>query len=238
MPPAKMPRRVMEFQFTKAHGLKKLKKIVAGSNNWRVAPYVVLNSAENFRRNQMRGMPRALVRTDEIGRVYKRLSYNAMPQGDINLRATNDKRIRQKLGEYVFVDKLRGLLGGKAKLIVHPTKPRGKILWTGRITINYGSGKIELRKKPPVREHYHKGVYNTNFEARVENGTFEIQESRAQTPEVDKILDSLGAFVRTALEKRQIKPASRSNEIYFVIWKDAPGVIEFYDLIERRLRPT
>lgn len=225
-----------EVQFTKHFGLKKLRKIAQGDSRWRVSPFIVLDSAENFRRAKMLGMPRALARTDEAGRVYQKLGCMSMPRGDIMLSATSDKRIKQKLGEYLLVDKLRGSLGGKAKLIVHPTKPRGKMRWTGSVTIRGGRCEVKLKKNPPAKQQLHKQLYDTEFEAQVRNGAVEIRNDKGQSREVGKILDSLRAFVETALKKRQIK-ASRSSTLYFVVWKDAPGIPEFYDLVEKRNRP-
>lgn len=141
-------------QRTKLFGLKKLKKIVANSGQWSVAPYKVYSDPEQFRLKHTLDRPRLLVRTDERGRNYKIFDWSGMPRTEFEATdewgfKNNEKTMRENLSKFdsnfkgdtkvsMFRrgrDRLSGIASRIRRLIVHPTFLREKIALTGRIEL-------------------------------------------------------------------------------------------------------
>lgn len=162
-------------QFNKLWGLKKLREIAKGSNRFRVIPFKVYEKPEQFRLKHALEQPRLLVRTDEKGRTYKKLSWARMPRIDINKprkpfnKSKNEKMIQRELEKIGNTDSMGEKLEEEdkrnARLIVHPTKKRRQIAFTGQITIeNLNlSGEIVLRislaKNPSAQVLVHRNLF-------------------------------------------------------------------------------
>jgi len=221
-------------QFNKQYGLKKLQQIAKGARNASVSPQVVLDSPEQFRIAQAKGMPRLLIRTDEIGRTYKRLNYGDMPREDILLDShTKADESKVRIGLQDIISRKRSK---RLKIIVHPTRKREDIALAGMIRISPKLTVLGIAR--PRLDKDHREVIRTDFQLqlRKDKRGFRLTGAsglRTLSPEEQKFIAHALAFLNKGLREGQIK-AQHSTELNFLSWKDKPSEPEFYGLVEKR----
>ncbi len=139
--------------------------------------------------------------------------------------------------------------------LAHPTKNRQQIQWSGQLLVDsHGGGvHITLMKTPSPKNTTHRALDKIDFWipvgetiTKLKLGNFAVTrfiktpripmtQVIRENPDVEKILASIMEFVKKGLHEKQLH-ARRTKEISFLTWKDAPTKIEFYDLVEKRLR--
>jgi len=243
----------------KRFGLMKLKKISGAQNQkWMVSPHIVLQTPEQLTREKLNGATRALVRTDEKGKRYHTLSWATMPRFDTNLK-------HPKLGTKIPLKKIQQEIHNKEEfraaleipykkkrvLIIHPTRPREQIAYSGQILINNALREITLKiSKTPGKNETHRNLTQAKLIFyKIKNGRLtqtKMLNQDGYTPIKRKInfpkemllSRRIKAFLEKGIREHQINPKRGETEISFVTWKDNPTKIEFYDLIEFREIPS
>ncbi len=227
--------------FTKLWGLKKLRKITRGSRNFGTAPYKAYTDPNQFHIEDALGHPRLLVRTDEKGRRYQRLEWRDMPREDVHIhntfgrRSANESHVRKGLAKMA---RRPGI-----NIIVHPTRPREEIAYTGSFFFQKsGEGKagirIYIKRNPRAEETRHNIIteplisIEDIFEKPPKN-----PDSRGKNTDLKRIVNNAIEFARRALGTRQIRLSSeRHIEAHFLTFKRRPTFLEFYDLRELRMK--
>jgi hypothetical protein len=236
---------------TKHFGLKKLRKIAGSDPRWEVAPFKTYHDAKEFRMPHFKGNPRLLLRGDEKGKRYSKLSYPEMHRAETNswlsghTFASDEERVR------CMIDSVKNHAGqGKHTVVIaHPTKPRGEMLLTGQVSIG-------PRPDAPLPEISLRIAENPGW-ATIPNHRDIVQEIVKWKYKKGKIvanrkLDALAAIIKNrrhfetiravreflakGIKDGQIKPNRQRTQIAFIVWKNAPGKLEFYDLIEERAK--
>ncbi|MCR4369223.1 MAG: hypothetical protein NUV67_04940 [archaeon] len=127
----------------------------------------------------------------------------------------------------------------KKVYIVHPTRERTEIAWTGRAIIGDGRLRISLVDTPSVNRPIHRQLTGNNWSFKFENGRFVVTEQElgnARLPHERQILENLLNLVNTSIQRGHIKIATeKPTEISFLTWKDNPAMLELYDLIEKKI---
>ena len=125
---------MIEIQRNKRFGLMKLKKIAGAPNpNWFVSPHVTLTTNQKLTPKKINGSTRLLARSDEIGRNYRKYEYASMPRKDLPVIEINPNE--KSSPELVPLINQLKKYRPKSVLVIHPTRPRGDIRWTGSIQI-------------------------------------------------------------------------------------------------------
>ncbi|MEI7961498.1 MAG: hypothetical protein WCI04_04130 [archaeon] len=255
-----MPAR--EIQRNKWFGLNKLRKIAGGENpKWGITPTVVVSHPEQLNSLRFENAQRLVLRTDEKGRTYSQLNWETMPRYDLELDQTTGKIDPKK--NYGTVAKLNAgrkwVRRNKTNYILHPTKERQNIAFTGQITFGRElANKLEvsfwLVKDPPANRTIHRemvGKIKVTF--LLKNGALKVESSEIPTKKrplwravlglkktqanltnEEKILGGVREFVEKGIKERQINPNRQRTQLSFLTWKDNPTKIEFYDLQEIR----
>jgi len=249
----------------KRFGLQKLKKIAGTPNQrWTVSPHITLKNIQNLRQKKLKNKPRLLVRTDEQGRAYDSLNWRKMPRFDAQTKEKiKDTQLEIAQAEKETLHKGYNYSTPESRIhyittrryIIHPTRPREEIAYTGRAEIiKYGNKSflgIYISKNPDPTKPIHRSFLNApklTYEITVKQikrtgrigyahipTTYRID---AQTKTTQAHIRQLAAnvlnFMRKGIRKHQINPRRPRTEISFVTWKDAPTKLELYDLIEYR----
>lgn len=242
-----MPR---EREYTKLRGLKKLKLLLRSQRGAHVAPYKVYDSPSAFRLEDMRGKPRLLVRMDEKGEEYRRISYAGIPREDISTEGKTSAEIQRQF------EHMRQGVSGKdplakrpvewSRFIVHPTGRRSEVYWTGtaelgrktghpRLTIRIGIGN-------PVSTNFFTSVVEIPF--IWENSTFRLLRTPKPSPVFDytkegRMISAVVEIVQNGILSKQLRFFNQGyTKMAFNTWRDDPNYLEFYDLKEvRKMAP-
>jgi len=233
-------------QMNKRFGLQKLKKIADKDARWTVSPHIVLTDPEQFRLARTKGMPRLLIRTDEVGKMYKHLSWDDVPRYEVTPdKVANNPRllwmqVRKDLRNTgLKTNRSYENLAWRIKYIMHPTRPRGDIKTFGIIKISKEAPNQVIIKlitgHADENNVYHRKQVDriVEFVMKGKNLERSTQLGTSLNPE---LLRNLKAFIEKGINTHQIKPG-RTQEISFLTWKDNPTKPEFFDLIEERKRP-
>lgn len=134
-------------QFSKLWGLKKLRLIAGNDPRFGVIKWFTFrNRKQAEARNP--NAERLLLRTDENAKAHKRLMWHSMPRTEIFESFHSATPESEKL--------LSFLERNPARLIVHPTRIREKIAWTGQLKVGAETKwseqmvRINLVKNPPT----------------------------------------------------------------------------------------
>ena len=231
-------------QMNKRFGLRKLKKIAGAPNTrWFVSPHFVLRKPEQFRLSQAKGMPRLVVRTDERGRKYNTFIWGSMPREDVHVAGSSEEHIQKELSEIFaktpayFIRKIP-----QEALIIHPTRPREDIEYTGAIRVAKGIGKrppsIEIFiAKPAPDKKIHRDLPFDSFEVVFSNGSFALRNPNQKSVVHNQILEHAIDLLQEAVRTKQLNLSRPESIISFLTWKDAPSRLELFDMIERREDP-
>lgn len=229
--------------WTKLVGLRKLKKLTLGSNEFAVAPFKVYSNHSQIKDSLLVAAPRLLVRTDELSKQYGTMNWASMPRfevltSEVSKKNTGKKSkalataIQKKLGEFPVY--LRNM--GNIRLIIHPLPDRNSILYSGSIVIDRSRffAQISLRKdpnpnlqdfrgEPMAASYYLLGKILIRDEPHF--GIFSRRKRRNQPdyPVIDKAL----RFLKLALKKKMLQ--DKNHELSFVVYKTNPNVLEFFD---------
>lgn len=231
-------------RYTKLSGLKKLRIMVQGHKDVSYSPFKVYTSPEQFQLSHAQGRPRLLVRTDTSKRTYVSVgNYHAMARGDVT-NLTDLNRTRQQIKSIVDRNNLRH----NKVIIVHPTRKREDIAWSGELIIKTENNApklfFNLVFAPSPRK---KDLRNlpTNFTVKCDlkrgrfssTGTKNFEGLRPmQKVQAQLIFMKVIRFLNSSISSNQIKP-NRYTELAFLSWKDRPTSLEFFDLVEERMPP-
>ena len=263
----KLWRESVRTHHNKLWGLKKLKKITQLTPGIATcAPYKVYANPNQFRLGHAKGMPRLLIRKDEKGRTYRTLEYGLMPREDANLDSPASsrrsiwsrltRRSPQAVQEHSVqkqmkrMEKTKGLdsidrklYRARSRFIIHPTRKRADVFWTGKVWLYQLEKDLEIEvslgRGNEDDTHYFK--HPVNFKVFWENGKLAkipwdyLKQRFAVDPEkMSKLFDNLQQVLKAGFDSHQIKVGDRTVVLRFNTWKDTPEQLEFYDLIEQR----
>ncbi len=228
---------------SKVSGLKKLKLILRGIRAAGVLPYRVFPSAESFRLKGLEKGERLLVRMDEKGKEYRRLSYSTIPRQDLIQRGLTEEDARMTLGlmQKKVVPK-RGVHvkypQKLAQYIIHPTRFRSEVRWTGGVeldnTLHYPRAVVFFGTSGPDSQEF--ASHRIRFEFFWNGKSFE-QRGNIQGKELFEAhqseipLSTVLEVIQKGILSNQLKfhPNRRTN-VLFNTWKDDASFVEFYDL--------
>lgn len=234
-------------QMNKRFGLQKLKKIAGKDRRWTVSPHMVLRTPEKFRIVRAKGMPRVLIRTDEVGKTYKHFVWDDVPRYE---NTPQTVQLQHRLLEETVRDHLihKGIETGKnydysirrLLYIMHPTRPREDIHLFGtlQITPHDSATSIELKlgESDPNSTLHRKQVGPTVLFIKRGNKWTTSIPVPTLFKNYPNLLQTVRTFVNRAIKTRQINP-KRTTEMSFLTWVDAPEKPEFFDLVEQRNQP-
>ena len=230
-----MPQR----QFTKLWGLKKLKKIAQGlpSRVVGVAPYLVRPTDPHIRERDIAGSDRLLVRTDEKGKSYQKLGWAYVPRYSIDLPFSRKKP--GALSRYVRMrtraayDTEKNYFDGNPKVnppgrfkhlrhILVPTHANEMRHAENSVEINHGAIGIHLPGADTIEWH--------------QKGNKWVRSRKVElNPMQRALLARIMRFIREGIRSKQIIPrVGRRFVLRYMLWKNNPGLPEFYDLQEYR----
>lgn len=233
-------------QRTKLQGLKKLRLISKYTKGIACAsPFKVYSSSDQFRLKHAMGNPRLLIRTDEKGKVYRDLYWEKMPRTEIVGSTLNEDEVQRVLGDV-------SQSHSRMWMLVHPTKPRTEIAYTGVINLTKGTRPyLKIVQNPASDQKNHRLllgnlIYLNFVEAhslgplrKKNSGHFEINVANIQRfdPEMRKVTENAVHFLNQGIRTGHIKIGRHDTEMSFLSWKDQPSLLEFFDLIENREIP-
>ncbi len=224
-------------RFNKLWGLKKLRVIAKGSRRFSFAQFKVYEQGKDFQAEHAMGKERLLIRTDEKGKAYKHLAWVRMERKDADAGKSEDE-----LKNEIENARKSSREGWRTRVIMHPTKPRKNIAFTGQVRIEKRTNnktliRVGLMTKPDERKHIHRGINFEWFEFGF-NGK-KIKFLPRQSPQkygrnTIKIVENCLVFAHKAIKSRQVKPRKRETIAHFLSFDDSPQKPEFYDLEEFR----
>ena len=167
-----------------------------------------------------------------------------MPRTDIEIKRLHELDMPEWDIRRQFA-RIQNSKGGKKVLIVHPTKARENIAWSGRLRMVGRKLFISLIEVPSTYNQYHRGLKAIPFECELSNNRFILatkSESRLNRlsdtlPDLQSILATTLQLTNKAIETKQLKLGRAATEISFLTWKDNPQLLELYDLREFRDMP-
>jgi len=229
-----------EIQRNKRFGLMKLKKIAGNEKNkWFVSPHITITTPEQLRLAKIRNPQRLLVRTDEKGKNYKHLSWELMPRFDtINESQHNtDKEMQNKINQQIKDGTLP--LKTRGKIIIHPTKPRENIAFTGTAVVFVSQKKpfiqIEITSPDRIIHQFHRFLPRTySFRFAIDNTGQQIanhpltkihnmeyyakgwkETPLKEIPEFIKpLIQNVLEFTQKGIKEKQIKPKRFNADNY------------------------
>ena len=245
----------------KLWGLKQLQEITAGHEGLSTIPYPVYLSPKEFRLEHLMGMPRLLIRGDERGLTYNKLNWDQMSRKELVVDSISEPKGRigrffRKITKIDFkvkqIEKLLAEVQSQGnnfhltQLIVHPTRLREDIAWTGRlVSKNFSKDKskivLDLKKNPSKSLKFHRGLFDDSSPflgdlhhieiARVDANGF--KKLAAGKKEIMGIVSNAEKFISSLLKNKAVLDKLRLSgklEASFVAYKDKPTHLEFYDL--------
>ncbi len=236
--------------YSKLFGLKKLRLLAKGNPNAFVSPFKVYSSLNQIRKSHFRGMPRLLVRMDEKGKRYALLTWGAMPRKDLKANEINSHIDNLQLQSMKFPERYRK----RIRYLIHPTRNRSEIAWTGRISVSntryfkyskldFKNSNLVLTSAPSPANEIHRNLNEYNLKISLSDKGFQYNCSPLskldplKKQQATSIANTLCNLFTNGIKTNQIKLGRYYTSISFLSWKDAPTILELYDLAEERYKP-
>ena len=198
----------------KLWGLGILRQITKGSKTAGFLPYFLIRNPGSFSFAKLGSVPdRVLVRSDIAdSKGIPWHEYAGLPRDTFQVDRKNPAKTEKEIRE--FMQKRSGIY--RQIFIVHPLRPVEDYHKMGSVVFS-----LDYSGKPEILMHESVFVHSPNF-----RGTWGTAIS-----EKGPLRKKLGGLVDSLLDLGILRDRNKKISLWFVTYKDAPQIPEFYDLL-------